>query len=105
MEIHFIRNRVTELRLKKGVSEVKMSRDLGHSDSYITQITSGRSNPSVQELLYIIDYLGVAPEAFFAEDQRGEPILLRKVGEEARDLSESDLLLLLSFINRLKNGK
>ena len=36
----FIRNRITELRMKKGVSEYKMSYDLGHNKNYIRTITS-----------------------------------------------------------------
>ena len=35
MEMEFIRNRITELRLKKGVSEYQLSYDLGHSKNYI----------------------------------------------------------------------
>ena len=35
MDYDFIRHRVTELRLKKGVSEYQMSLDLGHSRSYV----------------------------------------------------------------------
>ncbi len=31
----FIRDRIFELRIKKGVSEYKMSTDMGHSKSYI----------------------------------------------------------------------
>ena len=53
MELDFIRQRITELRLKKGVSEYKMSLDLGHSRSYIQHIVCGRSLPSIQELLYM----------------------------------------------------
>ena len=57
MDMDFIRTRITELRLSKGVSETAMSTALGHNRSYITHITSGRKNPSVPELLYIIEYL------------------------------------------------
>ena len=53
MELDFIRHRITELRMKKGVSESRMSSDLGHNKNYIQHITSGKSNPSAQELLYI----------------------------------------------------
>lgn len=102
MELSFIRNRITELRMKKGVSEVKMSRDLGHSNSYITQITSGRSNPSIQELLYIIDYLGVSPSLFFEEESIDEPILIQQINHDLRNLSEADLLMLISVISRIK---
>lgn len=102
MEIEFIRKRITELRLKKGVSEVKMSKDLGHSNSYITQITSGRSNPSIQELLYIIDYLGVSPKLFFTEEDIQEPILMQQINRDLKGLSEDDLLMIISVLSRIK---
>ena len=38
MEMDFIRNRITELRVKKGVSEYQLSYDLGHSKNYIHNI-------------------------------------------------------------------
>ena len=38
MDIEFIRERITQLRLQKGVSEYKMSYDLGHSRGYISTI-------------------------------------------------------------------
>ena len=104
MEIEFIRKRITELRLKKGVSEVKMSKDLGHSNSYITQITSGRSNPSIQELLYIIDYLGVSPKLFFTEEDMQEPILMQQINRDLKGLSEDDLLMIISVLSRIKRS-
>ena len=58
MEMDFIRNRITELRVKKGVSEYQLSYDLGHSKNYIHNIVTGYSQPSVKELLYLIDTLG-----------------------------------------------
>ena len=44
MDTTFIRERITELRLKKGVSEHRMSMDLGHTRSYVHGIVSGRSD-------------------------------------------------------------
>ena len=41
MEADFIRRRITELRLKRGISEYKMSRDLGNNGGYIQHIVSG----------------------------------------------------------------
>ena len=41
--IEFVRSRITELRVKKDVSEHKMSLDLDKSGSYIRGITSGAS--------------------------------------------------------------
>ena len=53
MDQDFIRKRITELRIQKGVSEYKMSMDLGHNKSYIAHISAGRTMPSLPELLYI----------------------------------------------------
>ena len=64
--IDFIRNRITELRIKKDVSEHKMSLDLDKSGSYIRGISSGASLPSVKELLNIIAYFNMTPADFFA---------------------------------------
>ena len=54
--IDLLRDRITELRLIKDVSEHKMSLDLDKSGSYIRLITSGASLPSVKELFNIIEY-------------------------------------------------
>ena len=40
MDSNFVRERITQLRLQKGVSEYKMSYDLGHSRGYINNISS-----------------------------------------------------------------
>ena len=45
MDEEFIRNRITELRLKRNVSEYQMSLDLGQNRSYIQAISSGRALP------------------------------------------------------------
>ena len=41
MNEQFVRNRITELRLKKDVSEYQMSLDLGKNKSYIACRPSG----------------------------------------------------------------
>ena len=41
MEKKFIGDRITELRIKKNVSEYQMSLDLGKNKSYIQSISSG----------------------------------------------------------------
>ena len=37
----FVRNRITQLRINKGISEYQLSYDLGHSRGYINNISSG----------------------------------------------------------------
>lgn len=62
----FVRNRITELREQKGVSEHRMSLELGKSGSYIRSITNGISMPSLRELLNIMEYFDLTPTLFFA---------------------------------------
>lgn len=103
MDVDFIRNRITELRIKQGVSEYKMSLDLGHSRSYIQSITSGRSLPSMPEFLYICEYLNVTPKDFF-DNTTAEPILVQKALEGMRFLKDKDLLALINLIDRFKDS-
>ena len=62
----FVRSRITELRIAKGVSEHRMSLDLDKSGSYIRGITSGRALPSLGELFNICAYFCITPADFFA---------------------------------------
>ena len=61
----FIGDRITELRIKKNVSEYQMSLDLGKNKSYIQSISSGRSLPTMENFLEICEYLEVTPCQFF----------------------------------------
>lgn len=101
MDENFIRERITALRMKKGISEAKMSKDMGHSRNYIQNITNGRSLPSMSEFLYICDFLGVTPSEFFDEHMEN-PALLQKAIDEMRSLPDKDILSLLSLIERFK---
>ena len=95
----FIRNRITQLRLKKGVSEYQMSYDLGHSRGYIYNISSGKSLPPLKEFLAICDYFEITPQQFFDEKIQN-PELIQKALDGMKQLDENDMLMLLSFINR-----
>jgi DNA-binding XRE family transcriptional regulator len=56
MDVEFVRERITQLRIQKGVSEYKMSYDLGHSRGYINNISSGKTLPSMTEFFAICSY-------------------------------------------------
>ena len=100
MDKLFIRKRISELRTKKRVSKYKMSLDLGHSKSYIQSISSGKALPSFSEFLCLCDYLGVTPKEFFDVDIK-EPQLVCKLKELARNLTEDDLVTLITLAERL----
>ena len=100
MREDFVRERITQLRLKKGVSEYQMSYDLGHSRGYIYNISSGKALPPLKEFFSICDYLEITPQQFF-DDSAQNPELIQKALEGMKQLDESDMLMLLGFINRL----
>lgn len=100
MDEKFIRDRITYLRMQKNVSEYKMSLDLGHGKSYIQSIASGRALPSMSEFLYICDYLDVSPKDFFDTELK-DPVLLEQAVSSMKELSNPDLRLLISIIDRL----
>lgn len=101
METEYIIKRITELRLKKGVAEHKMSIELGHSRSYMQSISSGRALPSLTEFLAICDYLNVSPRDFFDESNHN-PALIEDATEKLKKLSDDDLHIILTIINRLQ---
>lgn len=101
VDAKFIRDRITNLRLQKGVSEYQMSYDLGHSRGYIYNISSGKSLPPLTELFAICDYFGITPLEFF-DDHQENPGLIQKAVEELKQLKDEDLLLILNIINRLQ---
>ena len=85
MYIQFLRDRITQLRLQKGVSEYQMSL------------------PSVEGLFEICDYFGLTPAQFFDESV-DDPALVAEAVKGLRQLSDSDKLLILNHINRLTHG-
>lgn len=97
----YVRNRITQLRMNKNVSEYKMSLDMGHSKSYIQNISSGRAMPSIGEFLYMCEYLGVTPKDFFDEGTKN-PLLIDELLKEVKDLSDKDLVLILELTRRIK---
>ena len=101
---NFIRERITSLRLKKGISEYKMSLDLGHSKTYIQNISSGRVLPSLSEFLAICDYIGVSPREFF-DEKSSNPILVDALAELAKTLPDSDIMILLNIAEKFSMAK
>lgn len=97
----FFRKRLTDLRLKKDVSEYQMSVELGKSKGYIQQITSGRSLPSMAMFFEICDYLKVSPLEFFDEKNK-EPSLVRTLDEKARLLESERIKALITMAEFLR---
>jgi len=104
MDEQFVRDRITQLRLHKGVSEYKMSYDLGHSRGYVHNISSGKAMPPMKEFFAICEYFELTPQQFFDEGTQN-PELFQKAINGMKQLDEKDMLMLLGFINRMLEKK
>lgn len=96
----FVRERITQLRLKKGVSEYQMSYDLGHSRGYVYNISSGKALPPLKEFFSICEYFDISPAEFF-NTKTENPKLSSDAIMLLEQLDETDLELALSMIKRL----
>ena len=104
MDIEFVRRKITELRIKRDISEYQLSYDVGHSKNYVHNIVTGYSQPSVKELLYLIDALGVTPRDFFDEEvQFQNPFLAKQIIDGIKNINDEDLKAVLSIISRLND--
>ena len=103
MDIDFVRKRITELRMLNGKSEYQLSYDMGHSKNYIHNLVAGHFQPSVTELLYLIDLLGVTPRDFFDEEaDYRNPVIAKEIMDSIKDMDEEDLKAVLGVVRRLK---
>lgn len=100
----YIRDRITQLRLQKNVSEYSMSLDLGLNRSYIQSVSSGKALPSMDRFLDICEYFGLTPQEFF-DCSFNDPKLLSTFIEEAKKLSDEDLIALIAIMKRMKGRK
>lgn len=99
--IDFVRSRITELRIAKGVSEHRMSLDLDKCGSYIRGITSGRALPSLGELFNICGYFNMTPADFFAPLAK-ENTTFEKLSKRLQSWSEDDLAKVLAFVDLIE---
>ncbi len=97
----FTQNRITQLRMQKGVSARDMSLSLGQNDSYINRIENKRSLPSLSGLFYICEYLGITPKDFF-DVETENPTKAHELLAVAKGLNSEQLDHLIAIAKGLK---
>lgn len=102
MDKKYVADRITELRIKKNVSEYQMSLDLGKNKSYIQNISSGRSLPSMSQFYEICQYFNITPYQFFDEELHNLP-LYQKACDLLKQLDEDDMMTIIPLLKRLSN--
>lgn len=103
MDEGYIAKRITQLRLKKGVSARSMSLSIGQNPVYINNIESGKALPSLMGLFYICDYLEITPTEFFDEKNQN-PEKLKEVISLLKKLNDEQLKLVIDVIQGLIKG-
>lgn len=101
----FFCERLTQLRLEKGVSAREMSLALGQSEAYINRIENNQMLPSLTVFFFICEYFHISPKDFFNDAPEVDLEYLelarnlKKLPEEERNhisLLITDMLKLIS---------
>ena len=100
--IEWFYQRLTELRIQKGVSARDMSLSLGQSESYINKIENKRTLPSFTGFIYICEYFGITPQEFFNIDA-ASPTKTRELVREMEKLSPEQTEHILLVVKDLNN--
>lgn len=76
MKEKFFAKRVSRLVAQKGISEYRISTELGQCKTYIGKITSGKIYPSMTSFLALCDYFEITPIEFFDPKLNKEAVTL-----------------------------
>ena len=95
--------RLSHLRMEKGVSARDMSLSLGQSESYINKIENRHTLPSMAGFFYICEYLEVTPQEFF-DVQNTSPTKTASILHQIQKLSPTKADHILQLIRDL-NGE
>ena len=96
----FTQNRITQLRMQKGVSARDMSLSLGQNKGYISQIENKKALPSLPGLFYICEYFHITPQEFFDEGN-SSPKQLSALIADLRKLNVKTLGLVAELVKEL----
>ncbi|MDO5548896.1 MAG: helix-turn-helix transcriptional regulator [Eubacteriales bacterium] len=94
--------RLTGLRMNKGVSAREMSLALGQSVNYINHIENKKVLPSMVAFFNICDYLDITPQEFFAFDNPA-PQCYNEILTDLKKLSELERSSLQTIIQSMAN--
>lgn len=100
----FTQNRISQLRMQKGVSARDMSLTLGQNESYINRIENRKSLPSLQVLFWICEYFGITPQEFF-DDGNAYPNQISELISELKKMDAASLALVAELVKKINIGK
>ena len=89
--------RLTELRVKHGVSARDMSLSIGQNASYINNIENGKALPSMTVFFYICEYFNISPREFFSYDNPN-PEKTKQLEYNLHLLTDDQLNIVLTLV-------
>lgn len=92
--------RLSQLRIKKGVSARDMSLSIGQNPGYINNIETGKALPSMSNFFYICSYLDITPMEFF-DYNAARPRDMDKICEELNKLTDSQFGSIKEIVGEL----
>lgn len=92
--------RLTQLRMQKGVSARDMSLSIGQNTGYINSIENGKSFPTMRSFFYICEYLHITPKEFFDVDAN-DPEALRGIVANLKKLDPEEFEALSKIVDGL----
>lgn len=98
----YISNRLSQLRIAKGVSAREMSIAIGQNQNYINGIENGKTLPSMLAFFYICEYLKITPCDFFSY-QNSSPAESSELISIIQTLDSKDLALVDTLVKRIKS--
>ena len=97
MDENYFALRLAKLRAKKGISARDMSLSIGQNPGYINSIETGKSKPSMDNFLYICEFLGVTPGEFF-DYESSNPTKLNSIVNDMKKLNDKQLEIIASLV-------
>ena len=98
---NFIKDRISHLRMEKGVSARDMSLSIGQNKNYINIIENGGNLPSISGLILICEYFGITLKDFFDTDNKN-PSTLNELIEKVKPLSEEAMRSIITLIDEIR---
>lgn len=96
--------RLTKLRIEKGVSARDMSITIGQSEGYINNIENKKNYPSMSTFFYICEYFGITPKEFF-DYETEDPKLSEELLKELRKLDYVETKHILEIVKDLNKKR
>jgi transcriptional regulator with XRE-family HTH domain len=94
--------RLRELRKKRGLSQEQAAAQAGITTSHLSNIESGKENPTVDTFTGLASTLGVSlSDIFDIEHQVKKKELQKIINQTAEKSSEEELRLIVKFINTI----